>query len=100
MTASYAVVKRGLEDTGFTLLLLFSGIISLVAISVLLFGQAGWMSPAVSAATVLRIYVLPWVAAFALLSIGREIWMIRVYFEHMHMGSEIQRFVSRSRQAR
>lgn len=88
-------VTTAVEDAGFTLMLLFSVVISLSAIVMLLFGQAGWMSPVVSAATALRIYVLPWVAAFALLSIGREVWMVRVYFEHMHLSSEIRELMAK-----
>lgn len=74
-------------------MLLLSGALSFGAIAMFLFGQSAWMAPMVSFATNLRVYVLPWVAAFALLSIGREMWMIRIYSEHMHVGSEIRRLL-------
>ncbi len=93
-------MEQTVEDSVFTLMLLLSGALSLGAIAVFLFGQTAWMAPMVSFATSLRIYALPWVAAFAILSIGREMWMIRIYLEHMHVGSEIQKLVSKTRRGR
>lgn len=98
MTASF--VEQTVEDAGFTLLLLLSGVLSLGAIAMFLFGQTAWMAPLVSFSTALRIYALPWVAAFALLSMGREMWMIRIYAEHVHVGSEIQRLLGGRRRKR
>jgi hypothetical protein len=92
MTASF--VEQTVEDVGFTLLLLLSGMLSLGAIAIFLFGQTAWMAPLVAFSTSLRVYALPWIAALAILSIGREMWMIRIYAEHMHVGSEIQRVLA------
>lgn len=97
MTTSPSFVEQTVEDSVFTLMLLLSGALSLGAIVMFLFGQTVWMTPMVSFATSLRIYALPWVAAFAILSIGREMWMIRIYLEHMHVGSEIQKLISKGR---
>lgn len=80
--------------------MLLSGVLSLMAIAMFLFGQTAWMAPMVSFSTSLRVYALPWVAAFALLSIGREMWMIRIYAEHIHVGSEIQRLLISKRGGR
>ncbi len=99
MTSS-SFVEQTVEDAGFTLLLLLSGVLSLMAIAMFLFGQTAWMAPMVSFSTSLRVYALPWVAAFALLSIGREMWMIRIYAEHIHVGSEIQRLLISKRGGR
>lgn len=100
MPSPSSFVEQTVEDSVFTLMLLLSGVLSLGAIVIFLFGQAVWMTPMVSFATSLRIYALPWVAAFAILSIGREMWMIRIYLEHMHVGSEIQKLVSKGGERR
>lgn len=95
MASPSLFVEQTIEDAGFTLLLLLSGLLAFGAIAMFLFGQAAWMAPLVSFATGLRIYALPWVAALALLSIGREMWMIRIYLEHVHVGSEIRKLISK-----
>ncbi len=72
------------------LALLFSIFVSL---SVLLFMFTGgsWLGPLADAFSALKVYVFPWIIVLGLLSIGREFWAIRVYLQHIHLGSILEK---------
>lgn len=87
------MVEHRIEDTVFTILLLFSGLIAIEAIALLLSSQD---QNFVNLASGIRLYVLPWVVGYSLLAIGRELWMTRVYFEHINLGYELKSAIEKS----
>lgn len=83
-------IERVVEDMLLLVLFLFTGLISIAVIGLLLFGQTTWMSRAAFVADTLKEHVIPWVVALALLVIGREIWLIRIYAENIQIGMELE----------
>lgn len=79
------------EDATFTVLLVFSAFVSLALILVLVFGETGWFAPVAALLRSLRLYVFPWLIALAILSIAREVWMIRVYSSYTALSEALKR---------
>jgi hypothetical protein len=87
-------IERVLEDALLFFLFAITGLISIGILGLLLFAQTTWMSWLANVADVLREHVVPWVIALALLVIGREIWLIRIYLENIHIGLELEKMIS------
>ncbi len=43
--------------------------------------------------SIFRTFVFPWLFVLLLLSIARELWAIRVYAKHIHLGGLIERYI-------
>jgi hypothetical protein len=84
-------IERVLEDALLFFLFAITGLISIGILGLLLFAQTTWMSWLANVADVLKEHVVPWVIALALLVIGREIWLIRIYLENIHIGLELEK---------
>jgi hypothetical protein len=87
-------IERVLEDALLFFLFTVTGLISIGVLGLLLFAQTTWMSWLANVADVLKQHVVPWVVALALLVIGREIWLIRIYLENLHIGMELDKMIS------
>ena len=87
-------IERVLEDALLYFLFAITGLISIGVLGLLLFAQTTWMSWLANVADVLKAHVVPWVVALALLVIGREIWLIRIYLENLHIGMELDKMIS------
>lgn len=87
-------IERVLEDALLFFLFTITGLISIGVLGLLLFAQTTWMSWLANVASVLKEHVVPWVVALALLVIGREIWLIRIYLENLHIGMELDKMIS------
>jgi len=82
--------SEGLEHKfgdGFFNFLLFASIVMLVLVLISEgpFSE-GWAKPMVSS---LSLAVFPLLVVFIVLSIGRELWIIRSYFDHIHISEVI-----------
>jgi len=87
-------IERVLEDALLFFLFAITGLISIGVLGLLLFAQTTWMSWLNNVADVLGKHVVPWVVALSLLVIGREIWLIRIYLENIHIGMELEKMIS------
>lgn len=87
-------IERVLEDALLFFLFTITGLISIGVLGLLLFAQTTWMSWLANVADVLKEHVVPWVIALSLLVIGREIWLIRIYLENLHIGMELDKMIS------
>lgn len=87
-------IERAIEDALLFFLFTITGLISIGVLGLLLFAQTTWMSWLANVANVLKEHVVPWVVALALLVIGREIWLIRIYLENLHIGMELDKMIS------
>ncbi len=89
------IFEHSVEDAMFRFSLYVSVFLSLLAIVIIIANI-----PAIETfVTRLREFVLPWLLLFAIVSIGRELWMSRVFMEHIQFGKELEKFV-RSRPVR
>ena len=87
-------IERVVEDALLFFLFAITGLISIGILGLLLFAQTTWMSWLANVADVLKEHVVPWVIALSLLIIGREIWLIRIYLENIHIGMELDKMIS------
>lgn len=87
-------IERVVEDLLLTVLFLFTGLISIGVLGLLLFGQTTMMANITFIADTLKEHVVPWVIALSLIVIGRELWLIRIYIENIHVGMELEKMLS------
>jgi len=82
--------SEGLEhkfEDGFFNFLLFASIVMLVLVLISEGPYSeSWAKPMVSS---LSLAVFPLLVVFIVLSIGRELWIIRSYFDHIHISEVI-----------
>lgn len=70
--------------------LLLSVFLSLLLVILFLSGGSDRVSGFLGA---LEDFVFPWLALILLLSIGRELWAIRVHLKHIHLGTIIGEYM-------
>jgi len=90
VTKTTEAFEQLVEDATFTLLLVFSALVSLALILVLVFGETGWTAPIATLLRSLRIYVFPWMIALAVLSIAREAWLVRIYSQYAKLSEALK----------
>ena len=86
-------IERAVEDLLLLVMFLFTGLISIGILGLLLFGQTTYMARLAFVADTLKEHVVPWVIALALIVISREIWLIRIYLENIHVGMELEKLM-------
>jgi len=102
--AKLELAERGIQDAVIALFLLFTGFVALNIIAMLLYGGDLPIEEIIKSnnihAKVWRInvdmakYVIPWVNALAFLIIARELWLMRVYLEGIHIGFELESMIN------
>jgi nucleotide-binding universal stress UspA family protein len=81
--------ERAVQDLLIVLSLLFTGLIAINVVYLLMVGDAvDNQVTRISKTT--AVYVVPWAGCLALLLIARELWLIRIYMEGIHIGFELE----------
>ena len=77
-----STIEHRFEDAFFGFLLLFS----LLTCVMVLMSEGGWWIFSGQAIRTLVINIFPLLTVFIILSIGRELWALRAYADHIHVS--------------
>lgn len=90
------MAERGVQDAVIAIFLLFTGLIALNVIYMLLYPEqtSAGMDKIIKMNESMAKYVIPWVSALALLIIARELWLMRIYLEGIHIGFELENMLA------
>lgn len=82
--------ERAVQDLLIVLSMLFTGLIAINVAYLLMVGDSVADNPITNISKTTADYVIPWAACLALLLIARELWLIRIYMEGIHIGFELE----------
>lgn len=82
--------ERAVQDLLIVLSMLFTGLIAINVAYLLMVGDSVADNPITNISKTTAEYVIPWAGALALLLIARELWLIRIYMEGIHIGFELE----------